>query len=77
MLPLAVVEPAYREREKERENRGVMTDGSSPSLPAPPTDTLFSLPQLSFLQLPPLSLPPFIPPSSPSGSPHGQLCQRR
>lgn len=32
-----------------------MTDGSSPALPAPQTDTLFSLLQLSFPQLP---LPP-------------------
>lgn len=40
------------------------TDGSSPSLPAPPADTLFSLPRLS------------CPPLSPS-PPHGQLCQQR
>lgn len=30
-----------------------MMDGSSPSLPVPPADTLFSLPQLGFLHPPP------------------------
>lgn len=54
-----------KERERERENGGVMTDGSSPSLPAPPEDTLFSLPQLGFLHPPPPHfrfIPPALPP---------------
>lgn len=63
MLPLAVVDPAWRGKKRKRggENRGVMMDGSSPSLPAPPTDNLFSLPQLSFL--PPSPFLSFLPPS--------------
>lgn len=38
-----------KKRKREGENRSVMIDGTSPSLPAPQTDDLFSLPQLSFL----------------------------
>lgn len=32
---------------RKKKYRGVMTDGASPLLPAPPADTLFSLPRLS------------------------------